>query len=79
MGEAEFGDGSLYNGQNPASYSRVGGVGFPLASSPTSPVNRNFGSYHNGVCNFLMADTSVRTMTTGTSEFMLGELARRGE
>jgi prepilin-type processing-associated H-X9-DG protein len=79
MGEAQFGDGSLYNGQNPASYSRVAGPGFPIASSSSSPFNRNFGSYHNGVCNFLMADTSVRPMTFNSSEFVLGELARRGE
>jgi prepilin-type processing-associated H-X9-DG protein len=79
MGEAEFGDASLYDGQNPASYSRVAGPGFPIASSPTSAFNRNFGSSHNGVCNFLMADTSVRPMTFNTSEFVLGELARRGE
>jgi prepilin-type processing-associated H-X9-DG protein len=44
-----------------------------------APFQRNFGSYHNGVCNFLMADTSVRTMTIDTSEFVLGEMARRGE
>lgn len=78
-GDAALGDGSLYNGQNPASYSRVAGPGFPLASSMDAPYHRNFGSSHNGVCNFLMADTSVRTMTIKTSEFVLGELARRGE
>jgi len=79
FGDAEFGDGSLYNGQNPASYSRVAGPQFPLASSINAPFNRNFGSHHHGVCNFLMADVSVRTMSIQTSEFVLGELARRSE
>ena len=79
QGDAEVGDGSFYNGQNPASYSRVAGPGFPIAPSVTSPFNRNFGSYHHGICNFLMADTSVRTMTFQTSEAVLGQLARRTE
>ena len=79
MGDAEFGDGSLYNGSNPASFARIAGPGFPLASALDAPFHKNFGSYHNGICNFLMADASVRSMTIDTSEFVLGQLARRGE
>jgi Protein of unknown function (DUF1559) len=79
LGEAEFGDGSLYNGQIPANFARVAGPGFPLAPAIDAPFNKNFGSYHNGICHFLMADTSVRVMTADTSEFVLGELARRGD
>jgi Protein of unknown function (DUF1559) len=77
MGDAAFGDGSLYNGQNPVSFSRIAGPGFPLASSMDAPYNRNFGSWHNGVCIFLMADSSRRVLANNTSEFVLGELARR--
>ena len=79
FGDATLGDGSLYNGGNPASFARVAGPGFPLAASMDSPFNRNFGSYHNGVCQFLMADGSYRVMTNNTSENVLGQLARRGE
>jgi hypothetical protein len=79
IGDAAFGDGSLYNGSHPASFSRVAGPGFPLARSIVDPVNANFGSYHNGICHFLMADTSVRPMTIDTSEDVLGQLARRGD
>jgi hypothetical protein len=76
LGNAEFGDGSLYNGQNSASFSRIAGPGFPLADALDAPFNKNFGSYHIGSPNFLMADTSVLSIT---SDFVLGQLARRGE
>jgi uncharacterized protein DUF1559 len=79
MGDAEFGDGSLYNGSNPASFSRVAGPGFPLTDDRDVPFNRNFGSYHHRVCQFLMADGSFKAMSVDTSELVLGQLARRGE
>ena len=79
MGDAAFGDGSLYNGAHPASFSRIAGPGYPLADAIDVPFNNNFGSWHRGICNFLMADTSVRPMANDTSEKVLGELARRGE
>lgn len=79
MGEAEVGDGSVYNGQVAASFSRIAGVGYPLAESPSAPFNKNFGSYHNGICQFLLADTSVRPMAIGTSEQVLARMSRRGD
>jgi type II secretory pathway pseudopilin PulG len=79
QGDAEFGDGSLYNGQNPASFARVAGPGFPLANAIDAPFNKNFGSYHKGVCQFLMADGSFRALSTNTSELVLGRMARRGD
>lgn len=79
FGHVDVGDGSLYNGSNPPSFSRVGGPGFPLARSPTDPFNTNFGSYHPGVCQFLMADDSVRVLTNDVSPEILGRLIRRGE
>jgi hypothetical protein len=77
FGEAASGDGSLYNGANLASFARVGGPGFGLAASPTAPFNRNFGSYHPAVCQFLMADGSVRPMSNAVDENILGQLIRR--
>lgn len=79
FGDAALGDGSLYNGRNHASFARVAGPGFPLAPVFDAPVNKNFGSFHQGVTNFLMADTSYRSMTNDTSEAVLGQLSRRGE
>jgi hypothetical protein len=79
LGEAQAGDGSIYNGALPANFSRVGGPGFPLAREIDAPVNNNFGSWHPGVCQFLMADNSVNVMAVDISESVLGKLARRGE
>jgi hypothetical protein len=79
FGQAAFGDGSLYNGGQPASFSRIGGPGFGLAKSPADPFNKNFGSNHPGVCMFLMADDSVRPTANSISEEILGQLIRREE
>jgi prepilin-type processing-associated H-X9-DG protein len=78
FGHAVVGDGSLYNGANPASYSRVGGPGFGLAKAPDAEFNRNFGSYHKGgLCNFLMADNSVRPILPDIDDAVLGRLVNR--
>lgn len=79
FGDAAHGDGSLYDGRHPASFSRIAGPGFPLAASPQAPVNSNFGSAHAGVCQFLVADGSVRTLANAANPEVLGELTTRGE
>jgi hypothetical protein len=79
FGDTEVGDGSVYNGNYPANFSRVGGKGYGLAQSPEDEFNRNFGSYHPDVCQFLMADGSVRPLTISVSETVLGELTARDE
>jgi hypothetical protein len=76
-GRAAGGDGSLYNGQNPASSVRIAGPGFGLAESGGEPFNHNFGSAHPGLCQFLQADGGVRAFTVDVSEAVLGALARR--
>jgi hypothetical protein len=77
--EAEFGDGSVYNGQHSASFARVAGPGYPLADGLDAPLNNNFGSSHKAVCLFLMADGSFRALSTDTSNIVLGRMARRGD
>jgi prepilin-type processing-associated H-X9-DG protein len=77
LGRGEAGDASLYDGQNPACSSRIAGPGHGLAASAAEPFNNNFGSAHNGVCQFLFADGSVRPLAVGIDENVLGELARR--
>jgi hypothetical protein len=79
LGDAEFGDGSLYDGGRPASFSRIAGPGYSLANAIDAPFNNNFGSWHNGICHFLLADGTVRPMAIDVSESVLGQLARRGE
>jgi len=77
--QASAGDGSLYDGQNAASCSRVAGLGHGLAASATDPFNNNFGSAHVGLCQFLRADGSVHPFAISVSESVLGEMARRAQ
>jgi hypothetical protein len=71
------GDGSLYNGDHFGSFARVAGPGFGLAQAITDPYQRNFGSYHPRICQFLFADGSVKAFTITTDEKLLGKLANR--
>src|SRR5262249_36848392 len=65
---AGAGDGSVYNGDWHRNFARVGGPGFRLANGPTDLVGgewkRVFGSYHPGICQFVMADGSVQAIPT---------------
>jgi prepilin-type processing-associated H-X9-DG protein len=82
FGHAEQGDGSAYNGGRPASFSRVGGPGHEPARSVTDPMDMNFpvfGSYHPGVCQFLMADGSVRGLSPLIKGEILGQLIVRDD
>ena len=78
FGKQSNGDGSIYNGdpenQNAA---RVAGRGNPLAISPKVAYNRQFGSYHPGVCQFVMCDGSVMALPVSVSELVLSRLSNR--
>ena len=78
FGQEQYGDGSIYNG-DPTNWNaeRVAGVGAPLALAPTVAFNLQFGSYHPGVCQFVMCDGSVRPVAVSTSEQVLSLLANR--
>lgn len=78
LADPAFGDGSIYNGHLPDSFSRVGGPGHPLADSPYTPMIHNFGSYHPGVCQFLYADGRVQALANGIDPEILAKLIRRG-
>jgi prepilin-type N-terminal cleavage/methylation domain-containing protein len=67
-------DCSLYNGDYWVCSTRSAGPSYPLAPSPASaaPV---FGSYHPGVCQFLLGDGSVRPVAIGTDPKTLALLA----
>ena len=60
FGQEQYGDGSIYNGDpENQNAQRVAGVTNPLALSPFVAYNRQFGSYHPNVCQFVMGDGSV--------------------
>lgn len=72
-------DGALYNGDHPGNFSRCGGPGYPLARFPTDTYRNNFGSYHRGVCNFVLGDGSTRSVSIQISTDTLGRLTHRSD
>jgi hypothetical protein len=76
---ATAGDSSTYNGDHPWVISRAAGPNNPLALSPTDKFLSQFGSYHPGVCQFVLGDASVRAIATSTSGTILSLLAVRDD
>jgi len=73
------GDSSIYNGDDPWVVSRAAGRSNPLATSPEERFNFQFGSYHPGICQFLLGDGSVRGVSVSTNATTLSLLARRDD
>jgi len=76
---ANFGDGSIYNGDHPWVISRVAGASFPLAQNTNDSFISQFGSWHPGVCQFVMADGAVKAVPVTISPTILGYLAQRDD
>ena len=68
-------DTSIFNGDHGAA-ARKAGVGALLAKGP-SDLGANFGSYHSGVCQFVMGDGSVKALINSIDATNLGRLANR--
>ena len=68
-------DTSIFNGDHGAA-ARKAGVGALLAKGPTD-LGANFGSYHSGVCQFVMGDGSVKALINSIDATNLGRLANR--
>lgn len=73
-------DAPAFDGDHFPSASRVAGIGAPIArgehdNNPGSLIA--FGSAHPGICNFAMADGSVRAVSNTTSTFVLSGLSHR--
>ena len=74
-------NGPMYNGKDLTAFARVGGVGIGLARGPTDqsvPVI-GFGSWHPGVCPFVMADGSLRLVANEIDTQTLAQLTRRDD
>jgi len=68
------GDCSTYNGDKGCSY-RGAGPSFPLARTPNQNANANYGSYHPGICQFVLVDGSIRAVKVNVNLTVLGYLA----
>jgi prepilin-type N-terminal cleavage/methylation domain-containing protein len=72
-------NGPQYNGQDLMAFARIGGVGAPLANGPSDdsiPII-GFGSWHPGVCPFVLADGSVNIVDNLIDTLALQSLCRR--
>jgi len=74
-------DAPAFDGNMFASSVRLSGPGMPLARGANDADETqamSFGSWHaGGICNFAMADCSVRSLPTTTSTVVLGEFSNR--
>jgi hypothetical protein len=77
LGQTAFGDGSIFNGERTASFARLVDADHPLAAGPSAAFQTNFGSWHPDVCQFLMADASLRVFTNTVDPTLLQRLIRR--
>ena len=74
-------DGPIYDGSHLPASSRIAGIGFPLATGASFAAETPyaFGSWHRGICHFVMADGSVHAIDNQISEDVLGRLAHRAD
>lgn len=89
FGRKRFHDNSIYNGDYHRTLARYGnkdctlgqGSGDPFPTAGLAQGLANFGSWHNGTCNFVFGDGSTRALATGTDGIVLGYLCniRDGE
>src|SRR5262249_42085720 len=87
FGKETEGDNSVYNDDNTLSLARFAGrqaagpIDRPLASSPWDNYRseERFGSYHPGLCQFLLSDGSVRPIRVGIDQETLTRLAVRND
>ncbi len=87
FGQEAAGDNSIYNGDDIRTIVRVAGrqlpgpIDRPLAASPTDSYrpDERFGSYHPGVCQFVLCDGSVRLIANAVDLDTLTRLAVRND
>jgi prepilin-type N-terminal cleavage/methylation domain-containing protein len=87
FGQQAVGDNSIYNGDDIRTIVRVAGqqtpgpIDRPLAAGPTDNLRpeERFGSYHPGICQFVLCDGSVRAIQNSVSVDTLTRLAVRND
>jgi prepilin-type N-terminal cleavage/methylation domain-containing protein/prepilin-type processing-associated H-X9-DG protein len=73
-----YGDLCIYT-EDPWTVGRQAGVGRPLALSRNDPTQGIFGSWHDGLVNFVFCDGHVQPLNPSISTTTLGYLANRGD
>ena len=81
-----WGDGCIYNGNEPPAFMRIGGIGMPFSYKknivlPPPPDNRllSFGSFHPAVCNFTFGDGSTTALSNTIDQETLRRLCSRND
>ena len=76
-----WGDGSIYHGDEPETFMRIGGFGLGLARSETLNLSPGevpvFGSSHVSIVNFVHGDGSVRSYSNQLDQRTLYRLCSR--
>ncbi len=75
-------DNCIYNGDDPGTFMRLGGVGLPIqhlknVNPPDFGDHPQWGSFHPGVCNFVFGDGSTKTIPNSLDEEVLRRLCSR--
>ena len=79
FGDHAAADNSIYNPDYVDSHGRWGGPGYPLSqigdgTSNPSSTNKRFGSWHSGLCQFVLGDGSVRPLLNNIDTRVLAYL-----
>ncbi len=72
-------DGMILSGSETLTYYRIAGASQPYAINNSVAINRQFGSAHTGVCQFVFGDGSVRTLSVSVPGTTAGFLAVRDD
>ena len=71
-------NGPLFNGEDVAASTRIGGPGVPILPPHKEPEGVfGFGSWHPTLCNFVYADGSTRSVNNFIDTVLLGNLCHR--
>jgi prepilin-type N-terminal cleavage/methylation domain-containing protein len=70
-------DGMIYSGSETNTYCRRANTSSPLANSPAAAISSQFGSWHQGGCQFVFGDDSVRSLSTTIAGTVLGLYANK--
>ena len=72
-------NGPIFNGEDLAAFTRIGGPGVPILPSRQQSESSvlGFGGWHPGVCNFVFADGSTRSIANDIDTVSLGNMCNR--